>query len=64
MFGRQVLMLALQKPGAHNLFAIVRPNTGPSYFDMDIEVCVCVRGGGQALRFERVLLVWAAGWSL
>ncbi|KAL4859390.1 Protein strawberry notch 1 [Chlorella vulgaris] len=37
MFGRQVLMLALQKPGAHNLFAIVRPNTGPSYFDMDIE---------------------------
>jgi hypothetical protein len=28
MFGRSVYLLALQKPGAHNLFAIVRPNTG------------------------------------
>ncbi|KAL4431062.1 hypothetical protein ABPG75_006318 [Micractinium tetrahymenae] len=37
MFGRTVYLLAIQKPGAHNLFSICRPNTGPSYFDMDID---------------------------
>lgn len=37
MFGRTVYLLAVQKPGAHNLFSICRPNTGPSYFDMDID---------------------------
>ena len=28
MFGRSVYLLAVQKPGAHNTFAICRPNTG------------------------------------
>lgn len=28
MFGRTTYLLALQKPGAHNVFAICRPNTG------------------------------------
>jgi hypothetical protein len=28
MFGRHVVLLALQKPGARNMFNILRPNTG------------------------------------
>jgi hypothetical protein len=28
MFGRSMCLLALQKPGARNLFSICRPNTG------------------------------------
>lgn len=28
MFGKSLVLLALQKPGAHNVFAICRPNTG------------------------------------
>ncbi|GIM13625.1 hypothetical protein Vretimale_16693, partial [Volvox reticuliferus] len=30
-----LVLLALQKPGARNLFSIARPNTGAAYFDMD-----------------------------
>ena len=37
MFGRTLYLLALQKPGAHNLFSIARPNTGQSLFEMDID---------------------------
>ncbi|KAI7844526.1 hypothetical protein COHA_001884 [Chlorella ohadii] len=37
MFGRTAYLLALQKPGAHNVFSICRPNTGPSFFEMDID---------------------------
>ena len=38
MFGRTMTLLALQKPGAANYFSILRPNTGESFFDM--EVCL------------------------
>ncbi|KAG2500714.1 hypothetical protein HYH03_001479 [Edaphochlamys debaryana] len=30
-----LVLLAVQKPGSRNTFAIARPNTGMSYFDMD-----------------------------
>ena len=36
MFGRNMYLLALQKPGQPNLFSICRPNTGVSYFDMEV----------------------------
>ena len=36
MFGRSMYILALQKPGQPNLFSICRPNTGVSYFDMEV----------------------------
>lgn len=35
MFGRNMTLLALQKPGAANYFSILRPNTGESFFDME-----------------------------
>ena len=38
MFGRHMTLLALKKPGSQNYFSLVRPNTGESYFDM--EVCI------------------------
>ena len=38
MFGRHMTLLALQKPGAPNYFSVLRPNTGESFFDM--EVCI------------------------
>ena len=37
MFGRHMTLLALMKPGVQNYFSLVRPNTGESYFD--VEVC-------------------------
>ena len=37
MFGRHMTLLALKKPGVQNYFSLVRPNTGESYFD--VEVC-------------------------
>ena len=36
MFGRDMYLLAVQKPGAPGLFNICRPNTGGSYFDMEV----------------------------
>ena len=36
MFGRHMTLLALKKPGAQNYFSLVRPNTGESYFDMEV----------------------------
>lgn len=36
MFGRNMTLLALQKPGAANYFSILRPNTGESFFDMEV----------------------------
>ena len=36
MFGRNMTLLALQKPGAPNYFSILRPNTGESFFDMEV----------------------------
>lgn len=36
MFGRNMTLLALQKPGAPNFFTILRPNTGESFFDMEV----------------------------
>ena len=36
MFGRTMYLLATQKPGAARTFAICRPNTGASYFDMEV----------------------------
>lgn len=35
MFGRNMTLLALQKPAAANYFSILRPNTGESFFDME-----------------------------
>ncbi|KAK9915021.1 hypothetical protein WJX75_003704 [Coccomyxa subellipsoidea] len=37
MFGRNMTLLALQKPGAANYFSILRPNTGESFFDMEAD---------------------------
>lgn len=28
LYGRMLVLLALQKPGQHNVFAVTRPNTG------------------------------------
>lgn len=36
MFGRDMILLATQKPGSPHLFNICRPNTGASYFDMEV----------------------------
>lgn len=36
MFGHVMYLLALQKRAAKNLFVICRPNTGVSYFEMDV----------------------------
>lgn len=36
MFGHSMYVMALQKPGAARNFAICRPNTGASYFDMEV----------------------------
>ena len=36
MFGRTMYLLATQKPGGARTFAICRPNTGASYFDMEV----------------------------
>jgi hypothetical protein len=37
MYGRTQVILALAKPGARNTFGIYRPNTGASFFEMDVE---------------------------
>ena len=36
MFGRHMTLLALKKPGSQNYYSLVRPNTGESYFDMEV----------------------------
>ena len=41
MFGRDIVLLATQKPGTGGLFDIIRPNTGASLFDMPAEVSLC-----------------------
>lgn len=38
--GLHAVLLALQKPGAAGAFTVVRPNTGPSFFEMDSEELV------------------------
>jgi hypothetical protein len=35
--GRTGYLLALQKPGGGGVFAVTRPNTGPSFFEMEVE---------------------------
>ena len=40
MFGRHMTLLALKTPGVQNYFSLVRPNTGESYFD--VEVCFAI----------------------
>jgi hypothetical protein len=37
MFGRAQIVLALAKVGAKNVFGIWRPNTGASFFEMDVD---------------------------
>jgi hypothetical protein len=37
MYGRTQCVLALAKPGQRNTFSIHRPNTGASFFEMDVE---------------------------
>lgn len=49
MFGRHMTLLALKKPGAQNYFSLVRPNTGESYFDMEVRAMRSVRHCGPAL---------------
>ena len=36
MFGRVMVVLAIQKTAKGNLFDISRPNTGASFFDMEV----------------------------
>lgn len=36
IFGRTMFLLALQKLGTPNVFSICRPNTGTSFFDMEV----------------------------
>ena len=44
MFGRHMTLLALKKPGAQNYFSLVRPNTGESYFDMEVRDMTTMQG--------------------
>ena len=37
MYGRPRVILALTKPGTRNTFAVTRPNTGASFFEMELE---------------------------
>ena len=37
MYGRTQVILALTKPGTRNTFAVTRPNTGASFFEMELE---------------------------
>ena len=37
MYGRPQVILALTKPGTRNTFAVTRPNTGASFFEMELE---------------------------
>ena len=37
MYGRAQVILALAKPGARNVFTVTRPNTGASFFEMELE---------------------------
>ena len=37
MYGRPQVILALTKPGSRNTFAVTRPNTGASFFEMELE---------------------------
>ena len=37
MYGRAQVILALTKPGTRNTFAVTRPNTGASLFEMELE---------------------------
>ena len=37
MYGRVQCVLALAKPGTKNTFSIHRPNTGASFFEMDVD---------------------------
>jgi hypothetical protein len=57
MFGRTMYLLATQKPGAAHTFAICRPNTGASYFDMEVSVL-------QPLRRALFLVLCSAGPGL
>ena len=41
MFGRQMTLLALQKPGAPHCFSILRPNTGEGLQDMVVSSAFC-----------------------
>ena len=36
IFGRTMFLLALQKVGTPGVFSICRPNTGTSFFDMEV----------------------------
>ena len=36
IFGRTMFLLALQKMGTPGVFSICRPNTGTSFFDMEV----------------------------
>ena len=38
IFGRTMVILALQKTPKGNIFDICRPNTGPSFFDMEASI--------------------------
>ena len=40
IFGRTMFLLALQKVGTPGVFSICRPNTGTSFFDMEVITCV------------------------
>lgn len=45
IFGRTMFLLALQKVGTPSVFSICRPNTGISFFDMEVtpdaNLCGC-----------------------
>ena len=42
IFGRTMFLLAVQKVGTPGVFSICRPNTGTSFFDMEVQLPSCV----------------------
>lgn len=41
IFGRTMFLLAVQKVGTPGVFSICRPNTGTSFFDMEVQLPSC-----------------------
>ena len=42
IFGRTMFLLAVQKVGTPGVFSICRPNTGTSFFDMEVQPLACM----------------------
>ncbi|EIE19331.1 hypothetical protein COCSUDRAFT_19644, partial [Coccomyxa subellipsoidea C-169] len=54
MFGRNMTLLALQKPAAANYFSILRPNTGESFFDMEARPLCFLHADELFMKYARI----------